>query len=68
MNIKKVIEIFQEFIIINPYNQNNGRISRYLFSRIVNGEVDLRIKHAMKLGSVLGFDWTMLYTDEQKGA
>ena len=33
--VKEVIEIFQEFIKISPYNQNNGRISRYLFNLLL---------------------------------
>lgn len=64
MNIKQVIAKYglHQKDVANMLGLTEGAVSR-----IVNGEVDLRIKHAMKLGATLGFDWTRLYTDEEKG-
>ncbi|MEI3415622.1 MAG: helix-turn-helix transcriptional regulator [Christensenellales bacterium] len=33
-------------------------------SRIVSGEIELRIKHAKVIGDRLGFDWKQLYPDK----
>lgn len=33
-------------------------------SRIVSGDVDLRIKHAKVIGKKLGFSWKTLYPDK----
>lgn len=65
MNIKQVIEKYDlhQKDVANILGLTEGAVSR-----IVNGEIDLRIKHAVKLGSVLGFDWRLLYQDEERGA
>lgn len=65
MNIKQVIEKYnlQQKDIANILGLTEGAVSR-----IVSGEVELRIKHAVKLGTVLGFDWKLLYQDVAKGA
>ena len=65
MNIKQVIEKYnlQQKDIANILGLTEGA-----GSRIVSGEVELRIKHAVKLGTVLGFDWKLLYQDVAKGA
>jgi plasmid maintenance system antidote protein VapI len=64
LNIKKVLEKYglHQKDVANILGLTEGAVSR-----IVSGEVDLRIKHAMKLGSTLGFDWKELY-QEEKGA
>lgn len=61
MNIKKVLEKYDlhQKDVANILGLTEGAVSR-----IVKGEVELRIKHAMKLGSVLGFDWKTLYQEE----
>ena len=63
MNIKRVLEKYDlhQKDVANILGLTEGAVSR-----IVSGEVDLRIKHAMKLGDVLGFDWTELYRDEKE--
>jgi transcriptional regulator with XRE-family HTH domain len=33
-------------------------------SRIISGEIELRIKHAKVIGKRLGFDWKQLYPDK----
>lgn len=65
MNIRQVIEKYNlhQKDIANILGLTEGAVSR-----IVNGEIELRIKHAVKLGSVLGFDWKLLYQDIEKGA
>lgn len=37
-------------------------------SRIANGEIELRVKHAKKIAAVLGFSWVRFFEDEEKGA
>lgn len=61
MNIKQVLEEYNlhQKDVANILGLTEGAVSR-----IVNGEVDLRIKHAMKLGSALGFDWKLLYQED----
>jgi plasmid maintenance system antidote protein VapI len=61
LNIKKVLEKYDlhQKDVANILGLTEGAVSR-----IVKGEVELRIKHAMKLGSVLGFDWKTLYQEE----
>ena len=65
MNIRQVIEKYNlhQKDIANILGLTEGAVSS-----IVNGEIELRIKHAVKLGSVLGFDWMLLYQDIEKGA
>lgn len=65
MNIKQVIAKYglHQKDVANMLGLTEGAVSR-----IAKGEVDLRIKHAKRLGSILGFDWKLLYTDHQKGA
>lgn len=61
MNIKKVIERYnlQQKDVARILNLTEGAVSK-----IVSGEVELKIKHAKKLGDTLGFDWTLMYQDE----
>ena len=62
MNIKKVLDEhgLNQKDIANILGLTEGAVSR-----IVNGEVDLRIKHAKKLAAVLGFNWTRFFEDEE---
>lgn len=61
MNIKKVIERYnlQQKEIARILNLTEGAVSK-----IARGEVELKIKHAKKLGNTLGFDWTLMYKDD----
>ena len=43
-------------------------ISEGYYSMIENGERRPSVETAKKIASVLGFDWTMFYPDEKKGA
>lgn len=43
-------------------------ISQPSYHQIECGENNPSVETAMKLGATLGFDWTRLYTDEEKRA
>lgn len=43
-------------------------IARSSYTNIENGERRPSVETAKKIAAVLGFDWTMFYPDEQKGA
>ena len=43
-------------------------ITQQMYWMIENGERRPSVETAKKIAAVLGFDWTMFYPDEQKGA
>ena len=43
-------------------------ISESFYSMIESGERRPSVETAKKIAAVLGFDWTLFYPDEQKGA
>lgn len=45
-----------------------SNISESFYSMIENGERRPSVETAKKIAAVLGFDWTMFYPDEKKGA
>lgn len=45
-----------------------SNISESFYSMIENGERRPSVETAKKIAAVLGFDWTLFYPDEQKGA
>lgn len=45
-----------------------AEISESFYSMIENGERRPSVETAKKIAAVLGFDWTMFFPDEQKGA
>lgn len=45
-----------------------SEISESFYSMIENGERRPSVETAKKIAAVLGFDWTMFYPDDTKGA
>lgn len=45
-----------------------SNISESFYSMIENGERRPSVETAKKIASVLGFDWTLFYPDDAKGA
>lgn len=45
-----------------------SNISESFYSMIENGERRPSVETAKKIAAVLGFDWTMFFPDEKKGA
>lgn len=43
-------------------------ITQQMYWMIENGERRPSVETAKKIAAVLGFDWTMFFPDEQKGA
>ena len=65
MTIKQVMEKYSvhQKDIANMIGLTEGAVSR-----IVNGDVDLRVKHAKRIAAELGFEWTELFEEETKTA
>lgn len=45
---------------------NQSNISRQMYSMIENGQRKPSVSTAKKIAAVLGFDWTLFFTEEHK--
>lgn len=52
---------------IREVSEKSG-ISESFYCMIENGERRPSVETAKKIAAVLGFDWTLFFPDEQKGA